>query len=148
MFAEALAATAALICLDPGHGTLAEVARQQEPIGPGSSITKINDGGGAGGETEAVMAIAKRTRTLLVRLGYRVAMTRSGSWSSWSCSRSLSSRSWSCFRIRRSGGAGHRRLLQGKRASRFRRASGRTRRSMQADASCISACCFRSLRAR
>jgi N-acetylmuramoyl-L-alanine amidase len=79
MFAEALAATAALICLDPGHGTLPAVARQREPIGPGSSITKIKDGGGAKGETEAVLAIANRTRTLLVRRGYRVAMTRTGS---------------------------------------------------------------------
>ena len=79
MFTEALAATAALICLDPGHGTLPAVAREREPIGPGSSITKIKDGGGAKGETEAVLAIANRTRTLLVRRGYRVAMTRTGS---------------------------------------------------------------------
>jgi N-acetylmuramoyl-L-alanine amidase len=79
MFAEALAATAALICLDPGHGTLPAIGRQREPIGPGSPITKIKDGGGARGEAEAVLAIAGRTRTLLLRRGYRVAMTRTGS---------------------------------------------------------------------
>ena len=77
MLAEALAA-AALICLDPGHGTLPAVGAQREPIGPGSRVTKIKDGGGAAGEAEAVLAIAKRTRTLLLRRGYRVAMTRTG----------------------------------------------------------------------
>jgi N-acetylmuramoyl-L-alanine amidase len=77
VLAESLAA-AALICLDPGHGTSPAVGRQKEPIGPGSPITKIKDGGGARGETEAVLAIAKRTRALLLRRGYRVAMTRTG----------------------------------------------------------------------
>jgi N-acetylmuramoyl-L-alanine amidase len=75
---EALAA-ASLICLDPGHGTPPTIGRQREPIGPGSRTTKIKDGGGAAGEAEAVLAIAKRTRTLLLRRGYRVAMTRTGS---------------------------------------------------------------------
>jgi N-acetylmuramoyl-L-alanine amidase len=79
MFAEALAATAALICLDPGHGTVPAIGRQREPIGPGSPITKIKDGGGAPGEAGAVLAIAGRTRALLLRRGYRVAMTRTGS---------------------------------------------------------------------
>jgi N-acetylmuramoyl-L-alanine amidase len=79
MLAEALAATAALICIDPGHGTVPAIGRQREPIGPGSPITKIKDGGGARGEAEAVLAIARRTRTLLLRRGYRVAMTRTGS---------------------------------------------------------------------
>lgn len=79
MLAEALAATAALICLDPGHGTLPAIGRQREPIGPGSAITKIKDGGGAAGEAEAALAIARRTGTLLLRRGYRVAMTRTGS---------------------------------------------------------------------
>ena len=44
------AATAALICLDPGHGTPPAIGRQTEPIGPGSSIRKIKDGGGASGD--------------------------------------------------------------------------------------------------
>lgn len=78
MLAESFAA-AALICLDPGHGTPPAIGRQREPIGPGSAITKIKDGGGAPGETDAVLAIAKRTQTLLLRRGYRVAMTRTGS---------------------------------------------------------------------
>jgi N-acetylmuramoyl-L-alanine amidase len=78
VLAESFAA-AALICLDPGHGTPPAIGRQREPIGPGSAITKIKDGGGAPGETDAVLAIAKRTRTLLLRRGYRVAMTRTGS---------------------------------------------------------------------
>jgi N-acetylmuramoyl-L-alanine amidase len=75
--AEALAA-ASLICLDPGHGTPPAIGRQREPIGPGSRTTKIKDGGGASGEAEIVLAIAKRTRALLLRRGYRVAMTRTG----------------------------------------------------------------------
>ena len=76
MVAEAL--TAALICLDPGHATVPSVARQYEPIGPGSRVTKIKDGGGAAGEAEVVLAIARRTRTELRRRGYRVVMTRDG----------------------------------------------------------------------
>jgi N-acetylmuramoyl-L-alanine amidase len=76
MVIEAL--SAALICLDPGHGTPPAVGRQTEPIGPGSSVRKIKDGGGASGEAEVVLAIAKKTRTLLLRRGYRVAMTRTG----------------------------------------------------------------------
>ena len=74
MLVEAL--TAALICLDPGHATSPSVARQYEPIGPGSRVTKIKDAGGAGGEAEVVLAIARRTRTELQRRGYRVVMTR------------------------------------------------------------------------
>jgi N-acetylmuramoyl-L-alanine amidase len=67
-----------LICLDPGHGTLPAVGRQNEPIGPGSSVRKIKDGGGAPGEAPVALAIAFRTRALLQRDGYRVAMTRTG----------------------------------------------------------------------
>ena len=76
MIVEGLAA--ALICLDPGHGTPPAIGRQTEPIGPGSSIRKIKDGGGARGEAEVALAVAKKTRTLLMRRGYRVAMTRTG----------------------------------------------------------------------
>ena len=78
MLVETLAA-AALICLDPGHGTAPVIGREREPIGPGSPATKIKDGGGASGEAEVVLAIARRTRALLLRRGYRVAMTRTGS---------------------------------------------------------------------
>jgi N-acetylmuramoyl-L-alanine amidase len=76
VLAEAL--TAALICIDPGHATAPDVARQYEPIGPGSRVTKIKDGGGAAGEADVVLAIARRTRTVLRRRGYRVVMTRDG----------------------------------------------------------------------
>jgi N-acetylmuramoyl-L-alanine amidase len=69
---------APLICLDPGHGTPPAIGRQVEPIGPGSQILKIKDGGGAAGEAEVVLAIARRTRTQLIRRGFRVAMTRTG----------------------------------------------------------------------
>jgi N-acetylmuramoyl-L-alanine amidase len=72
------ALSAALICLDPGHGTPPSVGRQTEPIGPGSSVRKIKDGGGASGEAAVALAIATKTRTLLLRRGYRVAMTRTG----------------------------------------------------------------------
>src|SRR5215213_1045951 len=67
-----------LVCLDPGHGTLPAVGRQTEPIGPGSTIRKIKDGGGTAGEAPVALAIAVRTRALLQRDGYRVALTRTG----------------------------------------------------------------------
>jgi len=71
-------AAAALICLDPGHGTPPAIGAQTEPIGPGSPVRKIKDGGGAPGEAAVALAIAKRTRRLLLARGYRVAMTRTG----------------------------------------------------------------------
>ena len=77
MLAE-IAATAALVCLDPGHGTARDVGRQYEPIGPGSKQLKIKDPGGAAGEAPVALAIARRTRAALVARGYRVAMTRNG----------------------------------------------------------------------
>ena len=77
MLAEVIAA-AALVCLDPGHGTAPEIGRQYEPIGPGSAQLKIKDPGGAAGEAPVALAIARRTRTLLRARGYRVAMTRDG----------------------------------------------------------------------
>ena len=67
-----------LVCLDPGHGTPPAIGRQTEAIGPGSSLLKIKDGGGASGEAPVALAIAQKTRTLLERRGYRVAMTRTG----------------------------------------------------------------------
>jgi N-acetylmuramoyl-L-alanine amidase len=76
VLAEALAA--ALICLDPGHGTPAGVGAQREPIGPGSRLSKIKDPGGAPGEAAVVLRIALATRALLLQRGFRVAMTRSG----------------------------------------------------------------------
>ncbi|HSC72746.1 MAG TPA: N-acetylmuramoyl-L-alanine amidase [Gaiellaceae bacterium] len=72
------AAPTPLICLDPGHGTIPAVGSQTEPIGPRSSTRKIKDGGGAPGEAPVALAIALRTRALLQRDGYRVAMTRTG----------------------------------------------------------------------
>jgi len=73
-----VAAPPPLVCLDPGHGTLPAVGRQTEPIGPGSAQRKIKDGGGAPGEAPIALAIALKTRALLQRDGYRVAMTRTG----------------------------------------------------------------------
>ena len=72
------AVSAALFCLDPGHGTPPATGRQTEPIGPGSSVRKIKDPGGAPGEAAVALAIARKARTLLLRRGYRVAMTRTG----------------------------------------------------------------------
>ena len=69
-------AAAALICLDPGHGTLPRVGAQTEPIAPGSNVRKIKDPGGAPGEAAIALEIAFRTRALLRAHGYRVAMTR------------------------------------------------------------------------
>ncbi|HUF55637.1 MAG TPA: N-acetylmuramoyl-L-alanine amidase [Thermohalobaculum sp.] len=71
-------AAAALICLDPGHGTAPEVGRQVEPIGPGSRELKVKDPGGAAGEAPVALAIARRARAALLARGYRVAMTRDG----------------------------------------------------------------------
>lgn len=71
-------AAAALVCLDPGHGTAPDVGRQYEPIGPDSAQLKIKDPGGAAGEAPVALAIARRTRALLLARGYRVAMTRDG----------------------------------------------------------------------
>ena len=73
-----MALVAPLICLDPGHGTVPAIGRETEPIGPGSRTRKIKDGGGTAGEAPVALAIARRTRTLLQRDGYRVAMTRTG----------------------------------------------------------------------
>src|ERR671937_823449 len=67
-----------LICLDPGHGTPPAIGRQTEPIGPGSSVLKIKDGGGAPGEAPVALAIALKTRALLRKDGLRVAITRTG----------------------------------------------------------------------
>jgi N-acetylmuramoyl-L-alanine amidase len=77
MIAAALA-SAALVCIDPGHGTDPRVGAQREPIGPGSGTLKIKDGGGAPGEAAVVLAIARRARAELLARGYRVAMTRNG----------------------------------------------------------------------
>jgi N-acetylmuramoyl-L-alanine amidase len=71
-----VAAAAALVCLDPGHGTAPDVGRGYEPIGPGSSQLKIRDPGGAAGEAPVALAIARRLRADLLARGYRVAMTR------------------------------------------------------------------------
>ena len=73
-------APAPLVCLDPGHGTPPAIGRQREPIGPGSHVLKIKDGGGARGEAAVALAIAQKTRVLLRRRGLRVAMTRTGRW--------------------------------------------------------------------
>ncbi len=77
MLAE-VAAAAALVCLDPGHGTAPDVGRQLEPIGPGSAQLKLKDPGGAAGEAPVALSIARKTRTLLRASRYRVAMTRDG----------------------------------------------------------------------
>src|SRR5919202_3564774 len=71
-------AAAALVCLDPGHGTPTAIGGQTEPIGPGSHVVKIKDGGGTAGEAAVNLAIARRARALLLRAGYRVVMTRTG----------------------------------------------------------------------
>jgi N-acetylmuramoyl-L-alanine amidase len=72
-FAPAEQATP-LVCLDPGHSIPPNSGT--EPIGPGSPIRKIKDGGGAPGEAKVVLQIARKTRSVLLDRGYRVAMTR------------------------------------------------------------------------
>jgi len=71
---------APVVVLDPGHDLRANTAT--EPIGPGSSVLKIKDGGGTHGvvsglaEAELNLRVALRLRTLLERGGVRVVMTR------------------------------------------------------------------------
>src|SRR5438046_10521385 len=55
-----------------------QIGRQAAPIGRALEVMNIKDGGDAGGESAINLAIARRTRTLLLRHGYRVAMTRTG----------------------------------------------------------------------
>jgi N-acetylmuramoyl-L-alanine amidase len=65
-----------LVCIDPGHARRPDLST--EPIGPGSAVLKIKDGGGTPGEAAVVLSIARRTRALLREHGLRVAMTRTG----------------------------------------------------------------------
>ena len=75
LVAAPVADAAPLICLDPGHARTPNLTT--EPIGPGSSIRKIKDGGGAQRRSPVVLAIGLK-RSLLLDRGYRVAMTRNG----------------------------------------------------------------------
>jgi N-acetylmuramoyl-L-alanine amidase len=69
-----------VVVLDPGHDLRAN--SRTEPIGPGSAVRKIMDGGGTSGvvtripEAKLNLAVALRLRTLLQRAGVRVVMTR------------------------------------------------------------------------
>lgn len=67
---------APLVCLDPGHARTPNLTT--EPIGPGSPIRKIKDGGGTPGEAVVVLKIARKVKAVLRDRGYRVAMTRTG----------------------------------------------------------------------
>jgi N-acetylmuramoyl-L-alanine amidase len=74
------AASVPVIVIDPGHDLRANLTT--EPIGPGSSVRKIKDGGGTHGvvsgltEAELNLRVGLRLRTLLRRAGLRVVMTR------------------------------------------------------------------------
>ena len=78
--AGGVASTPPVVVLDPGHDLRANTAT--EPIGPGSSVRKIKDGGGTHGvvsglrEADLTMRVARRLRPLLERAGVRVVMTR------------------------------------------------------------------------
>jgi len=71
---------AAVVVVDPGHDLWAN--SDTEPIGPGSAVRKIKDGGGTSGvvsslrEAELNLRVGLRLRTLLERAGVRVVMTR------------------------------------------------------------------------
>jgi N-acetylmuramoyl-L-alanine amidase len=73
-------AEAPAVVIDPGHDLRANLAT--EPIGPGSTIRKIKDGGGTRGvvtgirEADLALAVSLRLRRLLARAGVRVVMTR------------------------------------------------------------------------
>lgn len=74
------AAPAPVVVLDPGHDLRANLAT--EPIGPGSPVRKIKDGGGTHGvvsglsEADLNLRVALRLRLLLEKAGVRVVMTR------------------------------------------------------------------------
>jgi N-acetylmuramoyl-L-alanine amidase len=69
-----------VVVIDPGHDAKANL--ETEPIGPGSSIRKIKDGGGTSGvvtglrEPVFTLKVALRLRTLLEAAGVDVVMTR------------------------------------------------------------------------
>lgn len=74
------AVPAPVIVLDPGHDLRANLAT--EPIGPGSPMRKIKDGGGTHGvvsglsEADLNLRVALRLRLLLEKAGLRVVLTR------------------------------------------------------------------------
>jgi N-acetylmuramoyl-L-alanine amidase len=72
--AAGVSAAPPVVVVDPGHDLRANPAT--EPIGPGSAVRKIKDGGGTAGEPQVVLAISLRLRTMLERAGVRVVMTR------------------------------------------------------------------------
>lgn len=69
-----------VVVIDPGHNRYPNLAT--EPIGPGSPIRKIKDGGGTHGvvtgqsEASVNLRIGLRLRTLLENAGIEVVMTR------------------------------------------------------------------------
>ncbi len=71
---------AATVVIDPGHDRQGNPTT--EPVGPGSTTTKIKDGGGTRGvvtgiaEADLVLDVSKRLRVLLERAGTRIVMTR------------------------------------------------------------------------
>src|SRR5262245_51286070 len=72
--AGAAAPAAPVVVIDPGHDLRANL--ETEPIGPGSSVRKIKDGGGTAGEAQVVLAVSLRLRALLRRAGVQVVLTR------------------------------------------------------------------------
>ena len=58
--ADATPVPVPLVCIDPGHARTPNLST--EPIGPGSSIRKIKDGGGTAGEAVVVLQIARKVR--------------------------------------------------------------------------------------
>jgi N-acetylmuramoyl-L-alanine amidase len=71
-----------VICIDPGHAATTDSGT--EPIGPGSSQTKVKDPGGTSGivtgvrEPVVTLAISLYMKQLLEAEGATVVMTRSG----------------------------------------------------------------------
>jgi N-acetylmuramoyl-L-alanine amidase len=71
---------ALVVVVDPGHDLRGNPAT--EPIGPGSAVRKIKDGGGTHGvasglaESELTLRVALRLRPLLERAGVTVVLTR------------------------------------------------------------------------
>jgi N-acetylmuramoyl-L-alanine amidase len=74
---------APLVVVDPGHDRYPN--SQTEPIGPGSTVRKIKDGGGTRGartgvpEHAVTLAVSRQLAAMLRRAGVRVVLTRTRS---------------------------------------------------------------------
>lgn len=79
-FASSVVSNGKIVCIDPGHQAKANTA--QEPIAPGSSITKAKVAAGTHGawsgltEAQLNLQVSLKLQSILTARGYTVIMTR------------------------------------------------------------------------